>query len=133
MAQNANQLVGSVTSIPATLRMWPTTITPKSVAAISGGPLLARALPMAFNTSTGLWVVWTNGGANGTGTVAGFLAEPHQSHATDETLAPMMLRGKIHVDDIPVPSGETANNLKTALRSGPRGLGLDIMGLDAVR
>lgn len=132
MAQNANQLVGSVTSIASTLRMWPETIHPKEIAAISGAPLLARGLPMAFNTSTSKWVVWTSGGANGTGTVSGFLAEPHQSNATDETLAPMMMRGKIHFDDIPVPSGETSANLKTSLRSGPRGLGIDIDGLDQV-
>lgn len=134
MAYNVtnNELVGTPTTFPATLRMWPTVAQPKTVAGVSGAPLLARALPMAFNTSTNKWVVWTSGGANGTGTVSGFLMDPVQTHATDDSLAQMMLGGEIHFDDIPVPSGETSANLKTSLRSGPRGLGLTIVGLDQV-
>lgn len=132
MALQTNEKVSSVTSIPATKRVWPTVIQPKTLAAVSGAPTLAILTPLAFNTSTGFWVVWTSGGANGTGSIAGFLNEETVTSATLETLVNVILGGEIHYEDIPVPSGETLANLKTALRSGPRTLGLTITGLDAV-
>lgn len=131
MAQNANQLVSSVTSIGATGRFWPTSTLPKVIAPIAGAPLLARYLPMAYNTSTNKWVPWTSGGANGTGTIKGFLATPHQSHATDDTLCAMHLSGEFHFADIPIPTGEdgTGATLKTAMRGNMRGIGFTVQGL----
>lgn len=134
MAYTANELVSSVTTIPATLRVWPTTITPKTVSNVGAAPLYATLTPMAFNTSTLEWVVWADSGANGTAVVGGFLLEPCQTDATNDVIANMIMGGKIHFDDIPVPSGGTnsSTTLKAALRNGMRAKGFDIVGLDGV-
>lgn len=125
----------SSTTVGSSLRIWPADggIETKEVAAVSGAPLLPLLTPMAYNTSTGIWVVWTNGGANGTGTIKGFLARELQTHATNTALASMLTAGQVHFDDIPVPAGETEGNLITALQSGPRESNLLIKGLADVR
>ncbi|MCZ2418668.1 MAG: head decoration protein [Burkholderiales bacterium] len=90
--------------------------------------------PLAFNTSTNKWVVWTNGGSNGTGTVKGFVyPDAVTTDGTNDVMAPVLLLGEIPYEDIVLPAGESADNLKTALRSGPRDIGLHVTGLDQVR
>lgn len=131
MAQNENELFSS-NSVDATLRVNAKTIQPKSFA--SGSGTLAGLTPVAFNTSTNLWVVWTNGGANGTGTISGFVwPDDVVLDASDEVTGQVLLEGKIHFDDIVVPSGETEANLKTAIRGNLRALGLVVQGLTQVR
>lgn len=132
MAYTANELVSSVTTIPATLRVWPTSVHPKTISNVGAAPLYAALTPMAFNTSTNEWVVWASGGANGTGTIGGFLQEACQTDATNDVLANMIMGGDIHYEDIPVPSGQTLADLKTALRNGMRAKGFNIVGLDQV-
>lgn len=133
MAYQDNELFSSA-SRDSSLRVFPKSIAPKTLAAAAGGPTLPALTPLAFNTSTNKWVVWTNGGSNGTGTISGFLwPDAVTLDATDDTLAQVLMAGDVHYEDIPVPSGETLANLKTALRSGPRALGLMIKGLDNVR
>ena len=51
----------------------------------------------------------------------------------EEVIGNVLLEGKLHYDDIALPAGEIAANLKGALRDGPRALGLIIQGLDQVR
>lgn len=51
----------------------------------------------------------------------------------EEVIGNVLLEGKVHYDDITLPAGETAANLKGALRNGPRTEGLIIQGLDQVR
>lgn len=131
MALNPNELFSSA-SEAAKLRVEPITIQPKKFA--SGSGTLAALTPVAYNTSTNMWVVWTNGGANGTGTISGFVwPDAVVLDSDEEVLGNILLEGKIHHDDIPVPSGETQNNLDAALRSGPRALGLIVQGLTQVR
>lgn len=129
----ANNLVSSVTTIPATLRIFPTSVHPKTLAAVAGAPTYDVGTPFAFNTSTKKWVVWTNGGAAGTGTILGFLAEKTTVDATDPIIANMIMGGKLHFADIPVPSGETRANMMAALIAGTRALGFDIEGIDGAQ
>jgi len=131
MALNPNELFSSA-SVAALKRVEAKTIQPKTFA--SGSGTLAALTPVAFNTSTGFWVVWTNGGANGTGTIKGFVwPDAVVLDSDEEVLGNVLLEGKIHYADIALPDGETAANLKGALRDGPRSLGIIIQGLDQVR
>lgn len=124
-------------------RVIPETVQQKTIAPIGGAPLLAPLTPMAFQTNLGAdgqWVVWSASGSNGANKIAGFLwpggtdtgAGGVQTNATTWTLAIMLMRGTVHHDDIPLPSGESQSNLDAALRTGPRVLGLTIQGLEGV-
>lgn len=78
-------------------------------------------------------LVQTQVGVSTTG-IRGFLfPNSVKLHATDNTLSTLMLAGDMHFDDIAVPTGETSNNLKIALREGVRQYGFDIQGLDNFR
>lgn len=108
----------------------------RKFATAAGSPTLARLTPVARNTSTGQWVAWTNGGANGTGTIKGFVWSDNDGlalDASDETLGVVMLEGQIHHDDVPVPSGESQGNLTTALQAETlRELGIFVQGTDSL-
>jgi hypothetical protein len=129
MAYNANEMVGSVTTQGASIRMWAETVQPKTIAAVFGAPLLARGTPVAYNTSTGYWNLWAAAGSNGTNAIGGFVYEPVQTSATEQQIFHVMLEGRIHYADIVLPSGEIDADLTTACLSGPRDLGLIIEGL----
>jgi hypothetical protein len=105
-----------------------------TLAAVGAAPTYAVGTPMAYNTATNKWVVWTSGGANGTGTISGFIyPDEIETDAADDVMCPLMQQGTIDYADVVLPAGETDANLKTALRSGPRALGLIITGLSQVR
>lgn len=111
-------------------KVGPTRVMPKQFAA--GTALLGYLIPVAFNTATNLWVVWTNGGATGTGTIRGFVGERKgvQLVAGGEVMGNVILGGYINYADIPVPAGETQGNLDTALLdAGLVTRGLFIRGL----
>ncbi len=132
MAYDPNQLFGTYSGLPALKRVIAKTIQPKTFAAGTG--TLAKLTPVVYNTSTNQWTVWANGGANGTGTIKGFVwPDPITLVSDKEVIGNVLIEGKIHFDDIALPTGQTAANLKTACRSGPRDLGLFIQGLDQVR
>lgn len=98
------------------------------------GDELAVGTPVAFDTSVGFWLVWDNANANGGDEIRGFVyPNPIQLHATDEVVGQVLLDGEIAYESIVLPTGQTENNLKAALRVGPRELGLKIDGLDGVR
>lgn len=61
---------------------------------------LPQGTPMAFNTSTNLWVPFTQGGANGSAVIRAFLAEKVTLDVTNEVQAVLMLEGEIHRDDV---------------------------------
>lgn len=104
----------------------------KTLATQSGSPLLAVGIPLAYNTSTKKWTQWTNGGANGTGTISGVLYVEKQADATDDVQVVVMTEGEIHLGAFVTPSGETAGNLKTALQSlSTRSSLLVIKGLES--
>lgn len=89
----------------------------KTLAVVSGAPLLAVGFPLAYNTSTKLLVPWTNGGANGTGIINCILYTAKQSSASAEVQVVVMVEGEIHYNLVQLPSGETQPNLKAALQA----------------
>jgi len=50
----------------------------------------------------------------------------------EDVMGQVMLAGRVHYDDIVLPSGETQGVLDAALKSGPREKGLFIYGLEGV-
>lgn len=131
MALNPNEQFAS-NSVDAKLRVEAHTIQPKKFG--SGSGTLAVLTPIAFNTSTNVWVVWTNGGANGTGTIGGFVwSDDVVLDSDEEVLGNVLLEGKIHYDDIVLPGGELEADLQTALRSGLRDKGIIVQGLTQFR
>lgn len=129
MAQNINEQVSSAAGPAAMLRYLAKTIQPKNFAANIG--TLAPLTPVTFNTSTGFWTKYANGGSNGTGTIQGFVGpDSVVSHATENVLANVILAGDIHLDDIPIISGYTLAQLKTdIIASLLRSKGFTIQGM----
>lgn len=114
-------------------RVAPTSLRPVTFAAVGTAPTYAKGTPVAFDTAVGKWKVWTSGGANGTGTIGGFIwPDDATMDAADDTLVVVMLKGEIHYKDVVLPDGEDQGDLETDLKSGPRLLGLDIKGLAGV-
>ena len=113
MAQNANQQFRSDVGAGSGIRIFPESVQPKSFAAGSG--TLARGTPVTYNTSTNFWSVFQNGGANGTGTIQGFVADDITLNASDEVTGNVMLTGRIHLSDIPIVSGYNLAQLRTAI------------------
>lgn len=106
-----------------------------------GGTLAGKNVPvLTVNNASltggagGAITVTTEGaGDAGKNEIAGFLWEDDfTASATEEKLVNIFRRGVVHYEDIPVPSGESATNLKAALKSGPRQMGLVIDGLPDV-
>lgn len=131
------------TTVGAYPRIVPTKIEARTFAADAGAAAveLPVGCPVAFNTSTDLWVPWVNGGANSTNDIRGVVfPKPITIFATGggETVGAVMLRGEIHIDDFVLLAAQgTAAQLKVRLQDGgqaptPRELGLDISGLNKV-
>lgn len=109
----------------------------KKFAAAAGAPLLSVLTPVSYDTSVNHWKVWASGGANGIGTIRGFTyPDKIQLSATEEVHGVVLLKGRVQYADIVLPAGQTADDLKTALRAGTptlRELGLDVVGLEQIR
>ena len=115
----------------------------KTFAADAGGSAvtLVAGTPVAFNTSTDLWVPWLHNGANGTDEIRG-IAWPDDivinASGGGEVIGSVMMRGEAHYEDLDVSAvASTSANLVTALQQGGsadnlRTLGIDIKGLDKV-
>ncbi len=96
--------------------------------------------PVAYNTSTGKWGVWANAGTNGMNKIQGFASLKADisilASGGGDVIAEVITRGEVHYNDIVLPGGETAANLKAALRAtgadNLRQKGLDITGLDQI-
>lgn len=137
MAYDPNEQFETQPGLGSQLRIFPTSQQPKTFAAGTG--TIANGTPVAFNTATKLWVVWTNGGVDGTGTIKGFLnvhevEGEHTLVVGSETLANVMLTGRIHRDDVVLPAGELQADLDAALAGGGvRELGIIVEGLAKFR
>jgi ribosomal protein S9 len=71
---------------------------------------------------------------NGASDIKGFIwPDSVTLSATGEVIANVLMSGKIHYDDIPLVSGQYVNDLKEALRTQCRALGIIVQGLDQVR
>lgn len=120
----------------AALRLHATYSSPKTFANVTGGPTLPLGTPVTYDTSAAKWKVWTDGGANGTGTIRGLVwPEAIVLDATEDVIGQVMLEGRAHYEDIALPSGEDQADLDAALRVGDpslRELGIHVEGLSAV-
>lgn len=125
------------TSNPALKRVTSDDNRPVLFANVGAAPLYPVLTPVAYDTSVDKWKVWANGGANGIGTIRGFVwPDPVQTHATGEVIGNILFAGRVNRDDIPVPAGETQNNLDAALVAGAPSLrenGIIVEGLVTVR
>lgn len=133
MTLSTNELFSS-NAQTAPPRIFPTAETGmlnQKFATLAGGPTLAVGEALAFNTSTGLWVPWTNSGSNGTGTVRAFVYPvPITLSATAEVLGWMMIGGIIHADDMKDHAdGTSSSNLRTAVKTPPSGPSLRENGI----
>ena len=132
----------SVDGVGGGLRVVPSSIQPKKFAAVAGAPTLPGLTPVAYNTSTNLWVLWDDGGSNGTDIIKGFVGlEGVALDASNEVLGNVILGGRIHADDIPddddagapITFGFTDSILKAELKgvggSDVRSLGFTVEGV----
>jgi len=132
MAYDSNELFSELAGKGSGLRFFPSSVQPKTFAGGTG--TIAKGTPLAYNTSTNLWVVFDADGANGTDTIKGFLwPDDHTLVSGSETISNVMLTGRVHIDDIPVVTGYTLAELKTALQTTARGNGIIVEGLENFR
>jgi len=98
----------------------------------SGTDTLEVGTPVAYNTSSGGYVEWATGGANGTDTIQG-LVNPEAVVVTDagEVNGVVMFKGEAHRGDI-ASAGGTSAQLDTALETVMT-LGLIIHALADIR
>lgn len=130
MAFATNQKYTENNNVNPTISIAPTKTPVGRLLAVSPAETYPRGTPMAFDTSNVGWVVWTDSGANGTGTIKGFMNEDTITTDTaDNKVASIMTEGRILHDDVPVPSGETQDNLDTALKNDLMGRGLYVSRL----
>lgn len=142
MALNDNELFNTVPGKGAEIRMVVHRNKVGTLAGQTDAPLLPKGTPLAWNTSTGMWTVFTQGGTNGTNAIRGFVQDAGgvQTHATNEVQVVVMLEGEIHRDDVntaairAVLGGSPSEaNIDTALQSQTlRELGIHVRGLDGV-
>ena len=133
MAQNVNELFSTAAGKGSGPRVIIAdgAAQPKSIAAAQG--TIAPLTAMAYNTATNFWVIWATGGANGTGTISGFMGlDGHVAHATDETTAVILLGGQIHLSDIPVVGGTLAQ-IKAAIISSDLSKKWIVQGMENFR
>lgn len=129
-------------------RIVPSIVKVKKFDAISGGKTLSVGHPVAYNTSTNLWVPLDGDGTNGTDTIKGFVYYQDGSDSLTlddsggdnaEVLGNVMLAGEIHYDDVAALgfSGSeidaTEAELKAAMQTDCRGIGITVVGLANVR
>ncbi len=146
MALETNELYNSNTQGDQ-LRLYPADagIRPKMFAAVTGGATLVQGTPVAFNTSTNLWVVFEQGGSNGTNVISGILMEGgainDSGSDNTETLLNVMVAGRLHRDDVNTAAirallggSPTEGNIDTALRAASmREKNMHVEGLDQVQ
>lgn len=86
----------------------------------AGVELLPAGAPVAFDTSLNLWVPYTQGGANGSNIIAGFVWEESiQIDAADEVLGVIMVKGEVERDDVNTAA------VRAELRGAPSEANLD--------
>lgn len=110
----------------------------RKFAPVVGAPELPVCTPVAYETVLNAYVFWQSGGANGRGTIIGFIFDPVQTHAANDVQGQVMHQGLVHFKDVlaaikAVDPAQTEANLKTALCSGPLARGLIVQGLTQVR
>lgn len=142
MALEPDELYGSRNDIVKRSRAYPRDqdgIRPGTLATLAGAPELPHLTPLAYDEGADEWNVW-NPAVGAVAEIKGFLWIPgpagFQSSATGEKLIQVFRAGRVHHDDIPVPTtaAQTQALLTAALTdtSGLRSLGIDVSGVGGV-
>lgn len=133
MALRDNELWKS-SDYDAPKRIVPDTVKVRKFAADADESTLAVGTPVAFDTVNDNWAVWSASATGDVDEIKGFIyPDPVTLHASKESLVQVMLKGTIHYEDIVLPDGEEAADLREALRTDCMPIGLIVDGLDAVR
>lgn len=128
MAFGPNELFTSNT-VAAKLRIFSTSTQPKTFAV--GAITLALGTPVAFDIVAKTWKVWADAGADETNIIRGFIwPDAVKLDAADEVLGNVILRGRVHRDDVPIPAGENQSDLDDAMSAGLRDRGIIMEGLE---
>lgn len=103
MALDPNELFSTVSRGDIQPRAVIEAIQPKDFAGGAGDDLtdpLPALTPVAKNTSTGKWAPWDANGGNGLDVCRGFTSEEVQLKNGVEVIGNVIMRGKIHYEDI---------------------------------
>ena len=128
------------TSLSSPLRMKVVGDGLKVVEFASGSALLPVGMPMALNSSTGKWVVYTKSGSNDTSNIRGFVyGFEVQLSGSGEVLGVILTRGSVYRSDVNTAAilalaagSPNESDLNGALAAGTptlRELGIDVLGL----
>lgn len=133
MALGSRELFSS-TAGPTHLRYFAEDVQPVTFATNAGAPVLAPLTAVAFNRSSNQWVIFDADGSNNTDEVRGFVMpqkDPIQLSASDETTVNVIMKGKVHYDDIPLVSGSyNQAELLADIQTGAlRDAGITVEGL----
>lgn len=140
-----NELYSSTDKGDTSKRVDAEAIQPKTFASGSGDDVdpeigLPVLTPLAVNSSTHKWVPWDANGANDTDTIRGFLwPDKLVLDDTDDMIANVLMRGKIHYDDVLAAVEERAveveADLLTELQNSStlRTLGILVYGLASIQ
>ena len=133
MALGDNELFSSNTEA-AKLRVFPEGATQPKTFAV-GAVTIAPGTPVAYDTVAETWQVFEEGGANEIDIIRGFVwPDPIVLDAADEVLGQVMLRGRIHRDDVQLPAGELQADVDAAMQAPLRAnTGIIVEGLEKFR
>lgn len=134
MALGDNELFSSNTEA-AKLRVFPEGATQPKTFAV-GAVTILKGTPVAFDSVAETWKVFADAGAaTETDLIRGFVwPDDIVLDAGDEVLGQVMLRGRIHRDDVQLPAGETQANVDAAMAVGLRDrTGIIVEGLEKFR
>lgn len=133
MAYDPNEQVVDGDSSGSQKRVEAYTIMPKTFAPGTG--TLEPLTPVAYHTGLAKWVVFDGGGSSGETDISGFVwPDAVELVAGLDVLGQVLIRGKIHADDVVLPdNGTTQDQLNDAMRTDCRALGIDVQGLSKVR
>lgn len=114
----------------------PGALVPKTFAANGAAPILAAGTPVYADATTGFWAKIVPAGtayasATAIEQVQGIVwPTAIQTHATDEVIGTVMLRGSAHIDDVATAfGGSTANFLLACRNPVTRYRGIFLEGL----
>jgi hypothetical protein len=95
---------------------------------------LAVGTPMAYDEAAYNWKPWSAAGTGDVDEIKAFVyPSPVQLDGSEEVLAQLMVKGEIHYEDVVRPDGESAADLREALRTQCMARGLIVRGLTDVR
>jgi len=115
-------------------RILPKHVREVTLAAVTGAPTYTVGTPLAVDSVSGEFVIWSAGGTNDNDKIKAFLyPRDVDTHATNASLVVVLEAGDIHYDDIELPTGESAADLMAALKHEElRMRGLRIKGLSGI-